>query len=551
MAPWGMALWGVVAVRDVVRAGVASAPWCLVLAALALPASAQQERPQQDRPRPDAPREQAADARPSPADRTTRHEISPPGGPLRFSATVSTLRLVDAGGAPQAEVVATAFLRDGDAPRDGGPGAARSRPVTFALNGGPGASSAWLNLGSLGPWRVPMGGDTVSPSAPPVLVENRETWLAFTDLVFLDPPGTGYSRVLAGGDDARRRIWSVGGDITLLADAMRRWLETNGRMASPKFIAGESYGGFRVPRLVQALREEQGVGVSGMILVSPVLDFAGRGSNTDPFGWVTRLPSMAAAAGGTRDRVALREVEEYAAGEYLLDLVRGERDRAAVDRAAARVAALTGLDPALVRRRAGRVDMGTFLRERTREAARLASPYDATVTALDPFPASPDEDAPDPVLDALRPLFTGAAIEMYTGRLGWAPEGEPGRRYRLLNESIAREWDYGRANRPPESLTALRQSLALDPALRVLVVHGLYDLVTPYFASELQLAQVPEAVAGERLRLRAYPGGHMFYSQDASRAAFQADAEALVSAAATAAERARDRPADAPAPVSR
>lgn len=489
-----------------------------VLSLLAGPVLAQ---PAPAPPRPEARPEVRQDTATPAPDRSTEHTLSLPGrAPLRFTATVSTVRLSNDAGAAQADLVLTSFVAPGT-----------GRPVTFAVNGGPGASSAWLNLGALGPWRLPIGDAAPSPALPPVLVDNAETWLPFTDLVFIDPAGTGYSRVL-GGDDARRRLFSVDGDVSSIAEAIRRWLESNNRLASPKFIAGESYGGFRGPRLARALRGEQGVGVAGLVLVSPVLDFGGRQNELDPLNWVARLPSMAAAAGAAPDRATLREAEEYAAGDYLLDLVRGESDRAAVARASERVAALTGLDPALVRRRAGRVDLNTFLRERGSHAPgeppRIASAYDATITIPDPFPAAANDNAPDPVLTGLRAPMTSAAIALYASRLNWRPEA--GRRYEILSDSVNRAWDYGRGGRP-ESVGSLRVSMALDPAFRVLVVHGLYDLVTPYFASKLLLDQLPPLGPDGQVRLRAYPGGHMFYSRDASRAAFTADAEALIGAA--------------------
>ena len=452
------------------------------------------------------------------ADKTTSHTLTLPGRTLAFRATVSTIRLANPQGAVQAEVVVTAFQLAGAAPG--------SRPVTFAVNGGPGSASAWLNLGAIGPWRVPLGG-SISPSMRPAVVDNADTWLDFTDLVFIDPVTTGYSRVLAG-DEVRRRMLSVEGDIDTLANVARRWLEANGRLQSPKFIVGESYGGFRGPKLARALLDQQGVGVSGLVLISPVLDFNGRDAPWDPMHWVARLPSMAAAARGAAGRAEMRDVESYAMSDYLMDLVRGEHDAAAVERISDRVAALTGLDPVLVRRRAGKVDLGTFTRDR--EPGRVASPYDATVSAADPFPAAANDNSPDAILDALRGPVTSAMLDVYATRLDWKPSGAPGRRYELLNEATAREWDYGRGNARPEVLTPLRQFLALDPAAHVMVAHGLTDLVTPYFASQMLLNQVPEAGGGDRLQLRVYGGGHMFYSRDASRAALHGDAEALVAA---------------------
>ncbi len=455
-------------------------------------------------------------------DRSTTHSLALPARTLDFTATVSTIRLANPAGAVQAEIVTTAFQLAGAAPG--------TRPVTFAVNGGPGASSAWLNLGAIGPWRVPVGGPNgvALPSSQPVVVDNMDTWLDFTDLVFLDPPGTGFSRV-TGGDEARRSMQSVDGDIRTLASVVHRWLQAQGRLASPKFIVGESYGGFRGPKLARALLDQQGVGVSGLVLLSPVLDFNGRDAPYEPLRWVARLPAFAAAARGAASRAELRDVEDYAAGDYLLGLVRGEHDASATDRLSRRVAELTGLDPALVRRRAGKLDLGTFLRDR--DPGRVGSPYDATITAADPFPSAANDNSPDPVLDGLRGPLTGAMLDIYRNRLEWQPEGAPARQYVLLSESLAREWDYGHGSSRPEAMTDLRQYLALDPTARVLVAHGLTDLVTPYFADKLLLDQVPETAPPGRLELRVYGGGHMFYSRDASRAALHGDAAALVAAA--------------------
>ena len=272
-----------------------------LLLALAVPALAQG-------PHPTPPAETGSS--PAPADSTTRHQVTIGGKTFDLVATVSTIPIRTTDGKEPGEVVATSFTLPGADPR--------TRPVTFAVNGGPGASSAWLDLGALGPWRLPIQGGTISPSKPPVLVDNQESWLPFTDLVFLDPPGTGWARVL-GGEDARKRLWSVDGDIAALAVAVRQWLEANGRLGSPKIVTGESYGGFRGPQLVSALRQQQGVGIGGLLLLSPVLDFGGRDRANDPWTWMTHLPSFAAIARDATSRDALQDVERYAAGDYLLD----------------------------------------------------------------------------------------------------------------------------------------------------------------------------------------------------------------------------------------
>ena len=457
-----------------------------------------------------------------PADKTTTHTLALPGSTLDFQAKIGTLRLANAQGAPQAEVVTTAFLLAGADPA--------KRPITFAFNGGPGASSAWLDLGAIGPWRVPFGAEQVVPSRSPEPVDNAQTWLTFTDLVFVDPPGTGYSRIVAQGDEARRSFWSVDGDIDALGSVVRRWLEANHRLNAPKFLVGESYGGFRGPKLARNLLDSQGIGVSGIVLLSPVLDFNGFESPWwNPMRWVAELPSMAAAARGAATRADVADVEAYAQGEYLQDLMRGEFDQAAVDRITTRVAALTGLDPALVRQRKGRIDVATFVRER--QPGRLETPYDATMSIPDPFPGAARAEAPDGLLDAMRGPLTSAMLSLYDTRLNWQPEGAPERKYEILNGSVARQWDYGRHNFRPEAYSDLREYLAIDPAARVMVAHGLTDLVTPYFRDKLLLDQTPALGPADRLSLRVYGGGHMFYSRDASRAALQADAGALVSAA--------------------
>ncbi len=228
-----------------------------------------------------APTRQAVPA-PPPAPSVTHHTIVMPGGNIAFAAVVETMTLDGANAQPQARAMTTAFLRDSDE--------VERRPVTFVFNGGPGAASAWLDLGALGPWRVKMTPEAAEPSADVVAVDNAETWLEFTDLVFIDTPGTGYARLLADNEEARKRFWVVEGDVSGIAETIRRWLLTHHRMASPKYVVGESYDGIRGPRVVLTLTMEHGVGVRGLVLVSPVMDY-GTSAVFDPFSWVWALPS--------------------------------------------------------------------------------------------------------------------------------------------------------------------------------------------------------------------------------------------------------------------
>ena len=480
----------------------------------------------QDTPRPG----RAAGQRQLPADTTTDQTIELPGRTLRFKATAGAIPLNDGDGNLQAEVAYVSYVMSGDA----------RRPVTFVFNGGPGAASAYLDLGAIGPWRLPLDGLAVS--TPPMLRPNAETWLDFTDLVFIDPPGTGYSRIAAGGDDVRRRFWSVDGDADALAVFIRKWIEQAGRQTSVKFIAGESYGGFRAPKVAHTL-QDQGVGVRGLVMISPVIDFASFGERRHaPMSWVAHLPSMAAAAldakgklDDTFDRAALRDVERYAAGDYLLDLLKGERDAAAVDRISARVAGLTGLDPSLVKRLAGRVDTGTFQRELHRAQGLIGSAYDPNITAYDPYPTSPTSHYSDPVLDDTRAPITTAMTDLYQHVLNWRVD----KPYQLLNREVSSGWNWGRGRVSPEVVDDLRHDLASDALVRVLVAHGANDLITPYFGSQLLLDQLPVYGSADRVKLAVYGGGHMFYNRDASRRAFRDDVASLFRAAIRPAEAGR------------
>jgi carboxypeptidase C (cathepsin A) len=460
----------------------------------------------------------AAEQHRLPPDATTKHTLALPGRTLDFTATAGSIRLFDDKGEPQADIAYTAYQLDGTD--------ARTRPVTFLFNGGPGAASAYLQLGNAGPWRLAIDADAAIPSASPDLEPNAETWLDFTDLVFLDPVGTGYSRFVATGDEVRKRFFSVNGDADALALTIRRWLEKSNRLLSPKFVAGESYGGIRGPKVVRNLQFEQGVGVRGLILVSPVLDFR-EFSGASILQYVWSLPTMAAVARGTRGaltRADMVDVESYARGEFLADLLKGEADTEATARLADKFASLTGIDQAVSRRLAGRFDVAEFRREFDRKNGKVTGRYDASVKGFDPYPDSSFFHFSDPSGEALIAPLTSAVVDLTTRKLNWRPDGS----YHLLNSEVEKAWDFGRGLRPAESISQLRAILALDPKLKLLVAHGLFDLATPYFGSQILLDQLPAFASPERVKLVVYPGGHMFYSRDASRQAFRSEAQMLM-----------------------
>ena len=460
----------------------------------------------------------AAEQHRLPPDSTTKHTLALPDRTLSFTAVAGSIRLFDDKGEPQADVAYTSYQLD-DADR-------AARPVTFFFNGGPGASSAWLQLGAAGAWRLSITGEGAIPSATPDVLPNAETWLDFSDLVFIDPVGTGYSRFIATGEDVRRRIWSVDGDVEAGALVIRRWLEKYDRLLSPKYVVGESYGGIRGPKIVHNLQGKQGVGVRGLILVSPVLDFRDW-SGSSLLQYVGRLPTMAAVAReakGPVTREDLADVESYARGEYLVDLLKGQADTEATGRVVDKVANLTGIDAAVIRRLAGRLSVSEFRREFDRKNGKVTGRYDASVTGYDPYPDSSYGQFGDPSGDALIPPLTSAIVDLTTRKLNWRPDGS----YHLLNDAVGNAWNFGRGRDGTESVSDLRRSLALDPNLKLLIGHGLFDLATPYFATRLVLDQLPAYASPSRVKFVAYPGGHMFYSREGARKAFRDEVQALM-----------------------
>ncbi|MBS7699118.1 MULTISPECIES: peptidase S10 [unclassified Chelatococcus] len=457
-----------------------------------------------------------------PAPVTTSHSLPAALGSLKYKATAGSIVLNDQAGRPTAEIAYVAYVLDGQDPA--------TRPIAFAFNGGPGAASAYLHFGAMGPQRLPFGNQGQGPSSPPILTDNPETWLPFTDLVFVDPVGTGFSRFLREDQDLRQQFWSVSGDVASLSRFVTRYLTENDRLRSPKVLVGESYGGFRVPKIARALQGDYGVGINGLYIISPVLDFNLKAEGL-PFSTAARLPSLVAAAraakGEPLTREGLAEVEAYALGDYLVDVLKGPRDKAAVARIVDKVHQLTGLDRDFLARAGGQPDMTDVARELGRPRSEVASYYDALITGLDQDPWATRASFDDPVLDASMAPLTSATVD-YTRRV---LNYEVNRPYELLNGEINRRWSWGTRREGPEAARDLRAAMALDPSMTVVVTHGFTDLVTPYLETRLVLDRLPPTIANpERLRLEVVPGGHMFYTRDDSRKALRDSAERLFKA---------------------
>jgi carboxypeptidase C (cathepsin A) len=496
---------------------IASLLSCACLAALlAAPAAFAADKPKDGDPK-EAAKDAAkadTDLTPFPAAKSIKQSAVIGGKRVDYVATVGALPVKDEKGKTIGEVVYTAYTVPGRA--------SPTRPVTFAFNGGPGAASVFLNLGAIGPKRVAFGTAKDSPSDPAVLSDNANSWLDFTDLVFIDPVGTGFSRTRVDEEQSKKAFFTADADIHYLSRIVYDWLLTNDRMTARKYLVGESYGGYRVPRLAYYLQTQLGIGISGMTMVSPYLDppAIGEEDALSPLPWMINLTAMAAGnlerQGKPVDAQAMAPIEQYDRTEYVQDFLAGPRDKTATDRLSTRVAALTGLDPVLVRRMNGRVDIATYLREIRRDQGLVGSVYDSNVTAYDPFPGSADAKYQDPLLETLIAPTTSAMVDFVTHQVGWKVEA----RFNTLSFDVNRKWDRDNSDSP---VTDLRKAIAIDPKMKVTIVHGWNDLSCPYLGSRLLIDQMPTYGVPNRVQLFAYPGGHMFYARPDSGASLRRD----------------------------
>ncbi len=462
------------------------------------------------------------------ADAVTRHSIEVGGKPLAYTATAGSLPLRDGEGKHLGDMFYVAYVQEGG--QEGG--AAAERPITFAFNGGPGAASAYLQLGAMGPRVIvfPPGGGM--PASAVKLADNPDTWLPFTDLVFVDPIGTGFSRGVGSQGDIAKNFWGVRQDVNAMAAFIRLYLTRNGRMLSPKFLVGESYGGFRAARLAKQLRNERGIALFGIVMVSPALEFSLTWANPyDPLPWSFLLAAysatrLAVETGDPPSSASLAETERFALGDYLTGIVSGPKDPAAADRLYRETARLTGLPVETVAHYRGRVPVDAFIRAAAPGEGKIASRYDATVAGLDPYPESARPRGADPILTASIAPFTTAFTAYARDELNYRSEQS----YGLLEGEVSGHWQWREGERGQGyagSMEALHEARAADPALKVMIAHGVSDMVTPYLASRYLIDAMPPLADARPIDLKLYRGGHMMYTRPDARAALAADAKAL------------------------
>jgi len=429
-------------------------------------------------------------------------------------------------GEPQAAVMATSYVQKGaDAP---------ARPVCFAFNGGPGSASIWLHLGALGPKRVVTPDDGSMPLAPYAVADNPHSWFEHFDLVFIDPPHTGWSTTASA--EARKKVLSVDGDVAALAEVMRVWLTRHKRWGSPVYLAGESYGTTRAAALADKL-QSAGVALSGLILVSCAMDLQSlvfAPANDLPYALF--LPAFANVSqyhGLLKGELAKSSAAARAAAESFVDedfiaaLQAGARlDAKRRARIARRIAELTGLPQSLVEERNLRINDQAYFFEAMRPQGRIVGRLEARATG--PMAASRTRQWEfDPGIEAIAGPYTMAAMAYFGEQLGMSTET----RYEVLSYDAHKAWNWNRGEDKGNSFACtspdLARALRRNAHLKVFVASGRYDLGTPYSASDWSLAQLDApAEVLTRVEHHYYDAGHMMYTRQADLVQLKADVAA-------------------------
>lgn len=474
----------------------------------------------QEHPRPGAgaPHEAAAEPPAAPAPTTppvettskTKHSIQINGKTLAYTATAGTL-VLKKDDKPWASMFYVAYTRDDV--QD-----AAKRPITFAFNGGPGSSSVWLHMGALGPKRVDMGPDGGQPKPPYRLVDNEDTALEFTDLVFIDPVTTGFSRAASGEKDTQ--FHGFDGDLESVAEFIRLYLTRFERWGSPKFLAGESYGTTRAAALSESLLDNDGIYLNGITLISTVLNFetiSFAPGNDLPYALF--LPSFTAAAWyhkklpkdlqGDLEK-AVGESRRFAGNEYSVALMKGDKltapERTNVVHELAR---LTGLSEQYIEESNLRVSEARFTKELLRDQRKTVGRYDSRLEGED-IDAAGDKPDYDPSYASVQGIFTAMFNDYIRVELKYNSDMP----YQVLTGKV-QPWNYDHfQNRYVNVAEMLRQAITQNPSLKVMIANGYYDLATPFFATEYTVNHIGlEPGLSSHISLTYCDAGHMLYTK--------------------------------------
>ncbi|MBX3072091.1 MAG: hypothetical protein KF883_16415 [Thermomicrobiales bacterium] len=406
-----------------------------------------------------------------------------------------------------------------------------NRPLTILFNGGPGSASIWLHMGGIGPRRVRLHDDGAMPPPPFEVIDNPHTWLTFSDLVFVDPVDTGYSR--ASSEETGKRFKSVDGDLELNSEFIRRFISRYNRWSSPLFLSGESYGTFRSAGLAGKL-SDRGVIFNGIMLISSVLELGTLlFESGDDLPYVVYVPTYAATAwyhGALEPDLQampveslLREVREWALTRFTVALASGhdlpDGERKAV---AAELARYTGIDAMLLERWNLRMSGERFCNELLRTDGKVVGRLDSRFTGFDPNNRTDDTEF-DPSMSAIRAPFTAAFNAYVRNELGHETEAE----YHVLRNL---DWTWGSAAEgTPRTNALLEKAFSENPYLHLMVLSGYYDLATPFFATEYTLGRLRiDPALRDQIVPAYYAGGHMMYVAEEILAAMQKDVAAFV-----------------------
>jgi carboxypeptidase C (cathepsin A) len=494
--------------RSVIRAAIG-------LALLATPAFAA------DPPPAHAPDKEAASRLALlPADSVTQHKITLHGSPLAYTATAGTMKLRDPKGDPTAAIFYVAYTLNNPP---------ANRPVAFFFNGGPGAGSAYMQMGAAGPEILNFAPGHEADGARAVRQSNPDSWLAFTDMVFIDPVGTGYS-LAADPKAAAAEFWNVHADAETLAKIIGLWIDKNQRNRSPKFVVGESYGGIRSIKVARALQESQSVILNGIVMVSPLLEEQYFFTD-DPLTYAFWLPTLAASWLERQHKLTPQAADEayaYATGPYVATLDGVPPTGDAAKAFYRKLADLTGVPEDVVAKQRGMLQPDSH--DVKSQDGRLYSIYDMPLSIADPAADGVDPDAsPDPLLEGFGRAYGNAFAGYAADTLGFKTDLT----YRLLDNDVNEHWDWREG--PHHILSTkddMKKLLALNPSLQILIAHGYFDTVCPFSTTRWLVEHLP--VGRDRVTLKVYPGGHMIYTRAAARATLAQDVGAMVSSATAA-----------------
>ncbi len=455
--------------------------------------------------------------------------VSLPGRVLKYKATAGTLTIRNDDGKPTGSLFYVAYVMD--APKG------TERPVTFLYNGGPGSSSLWLHMGSFAPMRLEATGPTTMAPAPFKLGPNPETLLGDTDLVFIDAMGAGFSRPI--GDTPAKAFYGVDQDVDAFARAIERYVTLNGRWNSPKYLFGESYGTLRSGALANKL-QDRGMYLNGVVLLSSILNYGMRQPGFDHV-FQTYLPTYAATA-WYHSKVANRpadvasfvqEARDYAHGPYAAALAKGDQipaDEKA--RVAAALSRFTGLSVDFILQNNLRVELGRFRKELLRDQRLTVGRLDSRYTGVD---ADAGGDSPefDASSTAVTGAYVGAVRDYITHTLGYQTDLD----YRQsARDGGGFSWDWkhqdpeGRTQTTPDTAVDLSSALRVNPKLRVLSLNGYYDMATPFFGTEFDIAHMMlEPQQRANVSIKYYPSGHMVYMNLDALKTMSADVSRFVS----------------------